>query len=424
MIRQKFFLTITIGLFLIFICDVYPIDNPHFYRANFFWGEPRFEKRWLTSFDATLGGGGTKKARDKNGDITPLLNIFGLHNMRVLGQNVPGLDPSNNLDKILLDLEQIPARDEFGKLRFRGDFNSVESVFNGYQNLVNGFFLQAYLPVRRLVINNIQFTDLSPDDMVFPNKNTPAWVNFLANFPAILARYGLAIKKVREAGVGDFTILGGWASNYQETCYLDYFDVSAKIGLLFPTGKKRNLTDPFDLPLGYDGFYGLPLKFDCSIGYWEWLTLGLHSGALFFFEREKTLALKTSQEQNGFISITKDKASVDLGTIWEISTYAKADHIFRGLSLIVGYCYTQKDTDCIEPNNKQVFMPVIVNNDQLFKSWKMHVMHWVVEYDFTKQSCDIGPRIDLFYNWIVGGKRIFDTSVVASNIGIDIAWEY
>lgn len=424
MIKQSYFYKIFFILIIISICNVFPIDNPHFYRANFFWGEPRFEESWLTTSNLTLGGGGTRKALNKNGHSTPLLNIFGLHNMRVLGENVPNLDPNNNLDKILIDLAQTPTRDNFGELLFKGEFNTVEFIFDGYQNLCNGFFLQAYLPVRRLAINNIQFTDESPDDMIFPDRNTPIWVSFLSNFSAILARNNLEIKKVHETGVGDFSVLVGWTMNYQNTCYLDYFDVNAKIGVLFPTARKRNLTNPFDLPLGYDGFYGLPFKFDCSIGYWEWLTLGFHTGALFLFEREKTIAMKTALDQNGFITLTTGRAQVDPGTIWELCSYVKADHIFRGLSLFVGYCYTQKDSDCIEPKNKKNFDPAAVNHDQLFKSWNMHVIHWIVEYDFAQCRADIAPRVQLFYNWIVSGKRIFDTSIVASTLGLDISWEY
>ena len=403
---------------------IFTIDNPHFYRANFFWGEPRFEKSWLTSFDALVGGGSTKHARDQNGHKTALLNIFGLHNMRVLGQNVPGLDPNNNLDSILIDLEQIQPRENFGKLNVKGEFTVLEVVLNSYQNLINGFFFQGYLPIRQLRIDNIQFIDASPDDAIFPNKNTPVWLNFLNNFPEILARHDLAIKKVNRVGVGDFTILAGWASNYQDTCYLDFFDVSAKIGLLFPTGKKRNLIDPFDLALGYNGFYGFPVKFDCSIGYWEWLTLGFHIGSLFLFDREKTLALKTSEEQNGFITLTQGKAKVDPGTIWDVSCYLKADHFFKGLSLLCSYCFTLKEADCIDPRMNQIFNSRIVNHDQLFRSWRMHVIHWIIDYDFARKSTDIGPRIGVFYNWTIGGKRIFNTSVTGVFLGIDVAWGY
>lgn len=398
------------------------IDNPHFYRANFFWQEPRFATDWLTTWDVLVAAGETKKAFNKNGNKTPLLNIFGLHDMQFLGENVPNLDPSNPLDEILIELQALPTRDNFGKFLFKGDFSSIEGVINGYQNLAHGFFVQAYLPLRRLAITNINFIDQSPDDSVFPNKNTPLWRSFIDNFSEILLEHGLTIKSVHESGCGDFTLLGGWTLNYLDTCYVDYYDVTAKVGLLFPTARTRNLANPFDLPLGYDGFYGLPLKFDCSFGYWEWLTAGAHIGALFLFDRTKTVAMRTSQEQNGFIILTRGKAKVDPGTLWEIQTYAKADHILRGFSWLVGYCFTLKDADCIKPKNKLIFPPAIVNNDARFKSWRMHVIHWFLEYDFAQSPSDIGPRIGCYYNWIVGGRRIFDTDMAGVSLGIDVEW--
>ena len=46
---KKQFLSIFISI-LLCITTFGAIDNPHFYRANFFWGEPRFEKPWLEYF--------------------------------------------------------------------------------------------------------------------------------------------------------------------------------------------------------------------------------------------------------------------------------------------------------------------------------------------------------------------------------------
>lgn len=423
MIRHRFFslLCIMVSLFLVDV--VQAIDNPHFYRANFFWQEPRLERNWLSTGDFLLAGGSTRKAFNQHGKRTALLNIFGLHEMQVLGQNVPNLDPANFYDEILLNLLALPTNGNFGKLLFKGDFSIVEGVINGYQNLVNGFFLQAYLPIRHLSIRNIQFVDKSPEEG-FPNKNTPQWLQFLGNFTPLLAHFNREISTVNEVGTGDFSFLGGWTLNYQDSCYADYYDVTAKVGILFPTSKRKSLTNPFDLPLGYDGFYGLPFKFDCSMGYWEWVTCGAHIGALFLFDRKKTIALKTSSEQNGFITITQGDAKIDPGTIWDIAAYVKADHFFRGLSLIVGYCYTLKDSDCIEPVNTAIFPKMIVNSDQQFRSWQMHVIHWFLEYDFARQDSQFGPRLGLFYNWIVGGIRIFDTNMTVASLGIDISWCY
>ena len=413
-----------IVLLLIFIPSIclYAIDNPHFYRANFFWGEPRFEEPLLSTFEVTFGGGSTKKSRNKNGKKTNLLNIYGLQNIQGLAQGVPNLDSTDPLDAILIDLVTLPERDNFGKIRFKGEFDVEELVLNGFQNITNGFFIQAYLPIRALHIYDIHFIDESPTDNIFPNRNTPQWLNFLSNSNAIFERFNRSINNVSEWGIGDLSILVGWARNYQETCYIDYIDVDAKVGILFPTAKKASLDNPFSLPLGYNGFYGLPFKFDCSIGYWEWLTAGFHIGALFLFDREKLLALKTAPDQNGFIFLAQGEAHVDPGTYWELSTYIKADHILKGLSLLVGYCYTQKDADCVRPYNSAVFNLLIVNDDERFKLWNMHVIHWLIEYDVSKKPTDLKPRLGIVSNLLVGGKRVFNTSIIGPFLGLDISW--
>ncbi|MGE0207203.1 MAG: hypothetical protein AB7R69_05140, partial [Candidatus Babeliales bacterium] len=341
------------------------IDNPHFYRALYFWGEPRLEFPWLASFDISLGGGNTHTARNSNGKKTPLLNIYGPHNMHKLGADVPGLNPANPLDAILINLDAIPDRPGFGQLLFSGKFQIIESYLNVYQNLINGFFLQANIPIRKLKITQIAYEDLSPDDTIFPNKNTPVWQEFLANFNAILNQFDLKLKGADRTDVGDLAILGGWTTNYENTKHLDYIDVTAKLGVLFPTGKRKKLSRPFDIPQGYDGFYGVPLKFDISLGALEWLTLGSHLGALFFIERgSKNIRMRTNEQQNGFIKLTYGDAKIDQGTIWDYSGYIKADHVIRGLSFLCGYSYTKKDRDCLEPKNSMVFDPLVVNKDR------------------------------------------------------------
>jgi hypothetical protein len=397
------------------------IDNPHFYRATYFWQEPRLEKDWLTTVDILFGGGKTKSSRNENGTKTTLLNLYGPHNMQALGVNVPGLNPADPLDQILIDLQNLPLRDNFGQLQFHGKFTLLETVFNVYQNLVNGFFVQAYLPIRKLRISDIGFVDLSPDDTITPNKNTPAWQSFLNNIDLILNQHNLHITPIDTLGFGDVTILGGWTQNINDTLVLDYVDVTGKIGVLFPTGKKKHLSNPFDLPTGYNGHFAVPLKFDISCGALEWVTLGGHIGALFFFKRNEYVELKTAEAQNGFIKLAQGSADVEPGNIWDFSIYMKADHFLKGLSLIVGYNFTAQDRTCIEPKDP-IFNPVIINNDNQFRNWRMQTLQLCAEYDFAKTAADIGPRVGLLVNYIVGGKRIFNTATTSTYIGFDIEW--
>lgn len=401
---------------------LYTIDNPHFYRALFFWGEPRFEKPWLSTLEVAISGGKTRHSYNAEGVKSSLLNIYGSQNMQALGENVP-LNPANPLDAILLNLQALPQRSTFGQLLYKGTFICREGIINAYQNFCNGFFAQLYLPIRHLAIKKISFVDLSPDDMIEPNKNTPTWQTFLANMPTILERFSLTTQPFDKTGIGDLTLLGGWTLNYQDTIFLDYVDVDAKIGILFPTAAARDINNPFSLPLGYNRHYGVPLKFDLSFGAWDWFTWGFHLGALFFFERKVNMRIKTSLEQNGLIKLAQANINTEPGSIWDVSTYIKADHFMRGLSFLVGYSFNQQDAFCFTANNN-AYSTSILLTDELFKQWRMHTLHALVEYDFTQSPCGVGPRIGLLYNYVIDGKRIFDTSLLGGYVGIDIAWGF
>ncbi|MEX0940585.1 MAG: hypothetical protein WDZ41_04460 [Candidatus Babeliales bacterium] len=418
---MRFFTQFYIIMLLLTLFPTLAIDNPHFYRATHFWGEPRFEKSWLTTIDTSFGIGSTASGRNSKGHKTALLNILGPHNMQQLGSNVPGLSPANPLDQILINLEALPMRDGFGQLVFNGKFRILEGIINIYQNLINGFFLQAYLPIRKLKMMRIDFTDLSPNDSITPNINTPSWQAFLQNFNAILSQFSLNLDGVDRTGFGDLTLLGGWAINYENTEILDYIDIDSKIGVLFPTGVKKSENRPFDLPTGYNGFFGIPLKFNASIGAFEWLTIGCHLGALFFFKQNKKLRLKTDLAQNGFIKLAQESVDFEPGTIWDVDVYTKADHIAYGLSFLFGYAFNTQDAAELQTKDS-AFSNEILNSDSQYKSWQMHTLHFLIEYDFAKKVSDIGPRIGLFYDLIVGGNRIFNTYMANSYVGVDIAW--
>ncbi len=405
------------------------IDNVHFYRANFFWGEPRLECPWLTTVDVTIGTGKTKTGNNNKGKKVDILNIYGLQNMHKLAENVPGLNPADPIDTILIDLNAVPERKNFGQFKLQGKFSIIESTIDVYQNIEKGFFFELHIPARKFDIkpqittqDDLKRIDQTPKGTIQPNKKTPEWQAFLTNFFSILKRHNITVRRITRSGLGDISLLAGWACSYQNTIYLDFIDLETKTGVLFPTGKKRNPDKVFDIPNGYDGHWGIPLKFNVSIGIWEWFTCGLHIGSLFLAGRTKNLRIHTSNKQNGFIKLAKAKATVDPGIYFDFDMFAKADHFCKGLSILLAYSFNSKEKDVIKPKNKALFDKKIVNNDPLFASWHQHVFHIMVEYDFAKKLSDIGTRIGFFYNHVIDGKRIFRTNMKVSYIGIDAAW--
>ncbi len=134
--------------------------------------------------------------------------------------------------------------------------------------------------------------------------------------------------------------------------------------------------------------------------------------------------MKTAQHQSGLIKLAKGEAKVDKGSIWTAGVFLKADHIVRGFSFLFGYTFVNKNKDQLCPCKTDKFCPPIVNSDEMLEGFKMHTVHLWFEYDFTKEDAHIGPRVALFYNHQVGGKRIFKTNMVGGSFGLDIAWDF
>jgi len=405
-------------------------DNAHFYRARLFPGEARFERNYLSSFDITFAGGKTNKGYACGScEEVCLLNICGYHNMQFLGKNVPDKDLSKETDALLNMLEQIPAQGNFGKLRFSGEFKILELVLSYYQNLTRGFFIHFHLPIRKLDIDSTCYKDMCPTDETCPNTCCPIdgmantyWKAFLNMFGQILQEHNLNIGNTCQKGVGDLSLVLGYTVNYEDTEVLDFIDATIRGGIMFPTSKLRNIDCAFSIPLGYDGHTGLFGMFDLDLGIYDWATIGANVSATWFNSRRRKMRLKTAWEQSGFIKLYKDFVRRKKGNIYNATGYFKFDHFIGGASFLLGYSYSTKHKDELDCIPACVDCE-IANSDCMLRQWKMHTLHLFFEYDFTKDNMKYGPRLNIFYNHVLSGERIFKTGMAGFGVGLDITWD-
>lgn len=414
---------------------LYGLDNAHFYRSTNLFQETRLAIPTFTSLDVSAGYGKTHSSFNTQKEKVPLFDLYGAHNMHDLGVNVPGKSSTNALDLILCQLANTQERtrpiagcdcsDEqrFAFYSINGTFRIFESNISYIQNAVHGFFAQAYLPVRRIKINNICFNDISPTDSENPNNQTPMWVAFKNNFDAILHRYSLSKSPLDETGVGDLSLLAGWTHNFQETESIDFIDTTLKFGLLVPTGKKRNEDHIFSIPLGYNGHLGVPLSADISCGLYDWVTIQAHIDGMFFANTTRNIRLKTAASQQGIIKLAKGEATISKGAVWTFGLLLKADHIYRGFSALVGYIFAQQRKDTVLPCNR-CFDSNAANCDPMLDGWTMQTINFMAEYDFTKDKARMGGRIAAFYSITIDGKQVFKTNMAGGNLGIDINWNF
>lgn len=408
------------------------IDNPHFWRATNFlpqFYEPRIAKSWLTSFDIFGGGGKTSTSRNDEGQTVPLLQLFGPERINTLAIGLPNLNFNNPVDVVLQNLSLLNCPCNFGQLGYTGHFRIGEVNFCFTQNLTCGFFIQVHFPYRDMQIRDISVCDLSQTCNTNLDQSSIYWQSFLNLYPQFLTRFNLIINDpnsgvcgTRTKGIGDTTTLLGWSYNYEETEAVDYLDFTLRVGVLAPTGKKRNPFIIFSLPNGYNGHIGVPVSASCAVGYFEWLTIGAHFGGMMFVRKNDCELVHTSPLQNGWIKLLQENVTNHEGTIWEIAAYLKADHFARGASFLAGYNFATQGRTELKSCDDTFITNQIINSDSTLSGWKMHTVNLYFEYDFSYEDRAIGPRLGIFYNIQVSGRNIFKTNMAGAFFGFDLAW--
>ncbi len=402
------------------LLSMYGNDSSHFWRPHAMWDEPRFAQKKLRTFAFSIAQGTAHESRNSKGVRVPLFDLFGPHKLHHLISNVSKLDHKSRLRTILEELNALPDFPRFGELSFNGCFEIVEVYLDAYQNFDKGFFAHLDIPVRSFRLNRFSMADRSPFDREDPGALSVPWQNFLQEFSAILDTHHRQIGRFKYTALGDTTMSLGWALQSDVTQTLDFVDAMIKIGLLMPTGRETPLEHPFQIPTGYNGHFAFASTIDCSLGLFDWFTFGAHGANLAFLNTTKNVVLPTDRRQQGLILLEEGCARIATRPLWVVGGFIKADHVVQGFSFLVAYSYEHKGRTTIHPERC-----IVVNNQNpLLLGFSQHVLNIVLEYDFSSDRSSIGPRLGLFFNRSLAGKRVFITPMMGSYLGIDVRWEF
>lgn len=412
-------------IFLLFLqTSISAIDNPHFYKSSQFFYKPRLEEDWLLSFEAFFGGGQSENSYNNYKENTCILNLYGPSNLHLAGKGVSEKILNCNPDGFLNNFWQDQVGPYFGKIIFDGHFKIAQIYFDYQKNLQGGFFYQINLPVRKMAINSITIKDLSQ----VKNKkeaNWQDWKSFITNLRSNLKNYGICLSdEVEKTGVGDLAIMFGKTVNYENTTHIDFIDATIKFGILFPTGKENDPNILFDLPTGYDGYWGFPIFTSFGLGLFEWLTLGTYFNGYFFSHKNKEIRVQTAQDQSGFIKLEKIMARTKHGNIFTTGIYFEADHFMKGYSLLVSYQYNKQYQTKIQPINNTNLNQEFIDADPMFQGFSMNNVNIYFEWDFASIEHPNAPHIRVSLDIPFNGRNIFDTKIGAFTWGIDYGCKF
>lgn len=409
---------------LIFLSQqILPLPAPIFYQSSELMPEPWFEIPWLTNVAVKFRGGVTDTSFNGCGDTVSLFEIYGIDRIQYLAQGAPQ-SVLDSCTSYLPALANTPIlQPELGNILFTGNAAVTDISLELTQNFTHGLYSQVIIPFRRIRIGDTLLSNNGNQRQAGPAVDWQEFVNLRNNLTQTLCCYGTTVSSTKVFNISDLQLLLGWTRNDDNYCYLDYIDYSLVSGVFFPTCTRANPFNPLSVSTGYNKHWAIPLVGNLSIGAYNWLTIYGYLGGLFLFKKNEVRSLATSINQQGFIRLTHGQAAVKPGNILQVGGTAKADHVVRGFSLLLGAGYDRQAKTNVFPCDPAI-NSCIANQDPQLQPWSMVTLHVAVTYDNATYDHPTLPLIAFSADLPVAGTRIFKNDMLgfAVQITVNYCW--
>lgn len=320
--------------------------------------------------------------------------------------------------RIQLDADDDGVR---GHFRVCGDLKLDGAFALGFRYFfLQNWIVSAYLPVFVMRLKNVSWVDQTENvtDADLRVKE------FLTNdFFTQVQRLGcLSLQGWRRAGPGDLTIFLDWFHDFpQMRRVLKNVRVNWRIGLGLPTGLRQDENKIMALPFGYDGAVSLPFGLGLDLTLGHHFKAGLDVQLTQIFGNTKCRRIKTNQQQTELLLLQKAESFKDFGLIQRFNFYGEAYHIYRGLSLKVGYQFMKRGDDTLSISSNG-FNNEIANTAENLQEWTTHQAFAQIHYDFGAHRLfeRVRPQLSIFSYIPFAGRR----SVAITTIGVMFALDF
>lgn len=438
---------------VVFLSRVYGFDMPTAYRPACVQLQPRavpervttdVSVRWSHGLAHSSFGGSDKR--------TALFNAHGAFNLLALGNNLNQIDPikqpvTHNLWGAAPAGTLRPAvlpvlQPNDGQFVVAGRYRTTGGDVLLKQTLLHGLYAHAYVPFKSYTIDNVAFKNLGASVVRGVNMDT-----FVTDrLPAVLNEQGLAgIDGSKRQGFGDPVISLGWEGFSAEMSdILSNVAGYAQIGVSLPAAKKRNPDQIFELPLGYNGHIGAVGRVALEACFFKAITVGVQAGSTTFLRENMDVRLHTDittdHAQNGWIVLQKAHVKEDLGSLWDLGIYLKADKLVKGVAATVGYAYSKQEQTSYKVNdtaylkayvaaqvaaNSFISQNYYANSDSRLKGWNMQTLFGALSVN-TREAfgTSVGLLCSLEYNYPIAGKYTWVTGVAAGTAGFSVMYNF
>ena len=334
-------------------------------------------------------------------------------------------------------LKGFPATSEIGQLLTQ--INATDDGVRGHFDVCSSlsvnpsaafglrvFFLEDwsidfYLPVFRMSLNNVKWTNLTKD----VNAQDARVREFLTDdFFANVKRLGdgLELQDWTRSGVGDLTMMVQWFRDFkQEKPLLKNVRVNWRFGVSFPTGEKRDEDKVFALPFGNDGSFALPFGLGLDLTLGKNAKAGVDIELLQIFGNVRNRRFKTDPDQTELLLLKKCEAHKDYGLTQRFNLYTQLYKLFGGFSLKLGYQFLKHGEDELSLKTND-FSSEVANEATSLEEWTSHYGVINANYDIAYHMPDDSytrPQIGFYVRIPFNGQLSALSTAIGGMFAID-----
>jgi hypothetical protein len=160
-------------------------------------------------------------------------------------------------------------------------------------------------------------------------------------------------------------------------------DAGARVGVIFPSGVTRNITNPASIPFGGDGLWGVYIMGDLEIEVREDWKAGGFFRMNQRFSRKQSKRMPIAGEQQLFGAV-QGPVFLEPGPTFIVSPYARLEDLRDGLGLHIQYTYVSHLDDTWEDKRPVPVPPAQLQPVFKYSDWASEYVTLTIFYDFAR----------------------------------------
>jgi hypothetical protein len=252
----------------------------------------------------------------------------------------------------------------------------------------------------------------------------------------ILRDLGLSCGYSSQSGPGDIDLSVRVGNEWDYMFKFRHIQAGAGLGVLFPTGVRRNINNPVSVPFGGNGHWGIYVRGDAEFEVKEDIKVGFIAYASKRLPRVQNVRMPVVLEaEEGEVNdqnialatgpyifgAARGRARINPGVTFIFSPYLYAENIRDGLGGRIQYTLTDHFSDDWTIRHKCQNAPVDVLSIERVTPWASDYLSLSVFYDFGKlkfQRCML-PIVQLQWDiptLFIAGKGVVRTQKVGLSV--------